>query len=217
MNNRDSIIADNYIEKNSQQAQATSSIYENRLNMGRKSVKRTRDNNSNNLEIVKKIQRKKEENIDEKEDSRMESNTQGYDSEGDCSDNNETHEISVTEKGKEKHNDVNDNTTEAMDKINTLQRNIMNNNRIEKKKIVKTSEGFITEKYIIGKDKKVVEEKNKMERFKSTHTGEIVVTAKLNPIKCTTRRARNHWRILDKIKEANVMPIKMTETGFNTV
>lgn len=82
---------------------------------------------------------------------------------------------------------------------------------------MKTKEGFTIKKYVIGKEKKRNEETNNMERFKSTHVGDIIVTAKLNPTTCTTRRTRNHWRILDKIKESNVIPIKMNETGFNRV
>ncbi|KAK0161558.1 hypothetical protein PV327_010017 [Microctonus hyperodae] len=129
---------------------------------------------------------------------------------------NESYEVSETVNNTNPDDTNNGKVEIQMEKIST-QTSGLNRQPTEKVRVVKNKEGFIIEKYDIGKEKKIYEEKNKMGRFKSIHVGEIVVTAKLNPVKCTTRRTRNQWRILDKIKENNIMPIKMTEAGFNII
>lgn len=59
--------------------------------------------------------------------------------------------------------------------------------------------------------------KQKEKRFKYNNKGEIIVTVKLNPSKCSTKKKRNRWLILDMLRERKVMPIKMREAGFNII
>ncbi|XP_029679912.1 uncharacterized protein LOC115245644 isoform X1 [Formica exsecta] len=68
-----------------------------------------------------------------------------------------------------------------------------------------------------GTEKKSLEQIEKVNRFASSHRGNIIITAKLNPRKCSTKGGRNFLRIIDKVMETKVRPIKVVKSGFNAV
>ncbi|XP_070152058.1 uncharacterized protein [Polyergus mexicanus] len=68
-----------------------------------------------------------------------------------------------------------------------------------------------------GTEKKSLEQIEKVNRFASSHRGDIIIIAKLNPRKCSTKGGRNFLRIIDKVMETKVRPIKVVKSGFNAV
>ncbi|XP_029679913.1 uncharacterized protein LOC115245644 isoform X2 [Formica exsecta] len=68
-----------------------------------------------------------------------------------------------------------------------------------------------------GTEKKSLEQIEKVNRFASSHRGNIIITAKLNPRKCSTKGGRNFLRIIDKVMETKVRPIKVVFHAMNKI
>ncbi|KMQ84913.1 nucleic-acid-binding protein from mobile element jockey [Lasius niger] len=54
-------------------------------------------------------------------------------------------------------------------------------------------------------------------RFEASHREDIIITAKLNSKKCTTKGDINFLRIIDKVMETKVKSMKVVKSGFNSI
>ncbi|KAL6433516.1 hypothetical protein ACFW04_006546 [Cataglyphis niger] len=83
------------------------------------------------------------------------------------------------------------------------------------KKLVKVQGSLLLE----GKDtsKKKMLQIRKENSFTISHRGDMFITAKLNPNKCSTKGGRNFLRIIDKVLETKIKPIKIVKSDFNAV